>query len=137
MPYTTERIPTRKKWVVSTATIATLSIAGALGVDVWLNDSSLISSITPDLQKPDQTVTGDAVPYAYGTVQLEVVRQGGKLTAVNLIQAGATAGRDQAYPALQQAALDAQGTNFANLSGATYTVDAFKAALESAISKLS
>ncbi|MEY2674500.1 MAG: hypothetical protein RLZZ514_1065, partial [Actinomycetota bacterium] len=30
-----------------------------------------------------------------------------------------------------------QGTNFANLSGATYTVDAFKAALESAISKLS
>jgi len=137
MPYTTERIPTRKKWVVSTATIATLSIAGALGVDVWLNDSSLISSITPDLQKPDQTVTGDAVPYAYGTVQLEVVRQGGKLTAVNLIQAGATAGRDQAYPALQQAAIDAQGTNFANLSGATYTVDAFKAALESAISKLS
>ena len=137
MPYTTERIPTRKKWVASTATIALLSIAGAIGLDLWLTGGSNIPGATVPTGKPDQTVTGDAVPYAYGTVQLEVVRQGGKLTAVNLIQAGATAGRDQAYPALQQAAIDAQGTNFANLSGATYTVDAFKAALESAISKLS
>ena len=77
------------------------------------------------------------MPYAYGTVQLEVVRQGGKLAAVNLIQAGATGGRQQAFSLLQQSALEAQGTNFANLSGATYTVDALKTALESAISKLS
>jgi uncharacterized protein with FMN-binding domain len=137
MPYTTERIPTRKKWVVSTATIAALSIAGALGVDVWLNDSSLISSITPDLQKPDQTVTGDAVPYAFGTVQLEVVRIDGKLAEINLIQADANYGREQAFALLQKSALEAQGTDFANLSGATYTVDAFKTALGSAISKLS
>ena len=77
------------------------------------------------------------MPYAYGTIQLEVVRQGGKLASVNLIQAGATGGREQAFALLQQSALEAQGTNFANISGATYTVDAFKAALESAISKLS
>jgi uncharacterized protein with FMN-binding domain len=33
-------------------------------------------------------------------------------------------------------AISANGSNFANLSGATYTTDAFKQALESAISKL-
>lgn len=137
MPYTTERIPTRKKWVTSTTTIALLSIAGAIGLDLWLTGGANLPGVTVAGDKPDQTVTGDAVPYAYGTVQLEVVRQGGKLTAVNLIQADATAGRQQAFALLQQAALDAQGTNFANLSGATYTVDAFKTALESAISKLS
>lgn len=137
MPYTTERIPTSKKWVASTATIATLSIAGGIALDLWLTGGANIPGVTAESGKPDQTVTGDAIPYAFGTVQLEVVREGGRLTAVNLIQAGATAGREQAYPVLQQAAIDAQGTNFANLSGATYTVDAFKAALESAISKLS
>ncbi len=137
MPYTTERIPTRKKWIASTATIALLSIAGAIGLDLWLTGGSHIPGVTVPTGKPDQTVTGDAVPYAYGTVQLEVVRQGGKLAAVNLIQSGATAGRGQAFPLLQKAAVDAQGTNFANQSGATYTTDAFKTALESAISKLS
>lgn len=137
MPYTTERIPTRKKWVGSTATIALLSIAGAIGLDFWLTGGSIIPGVSIETGMPDQTVTGDAVPYAYGTVQLEVVRQGGKLAAVNLIQAGATGGREQAFSLLQQSALEAQGTNFANLSGATYTVDAFKTALESAISKLS
>ena len=137
MPYTTERIPTSKKWIASTATIALLSIAGAIGLDLWLTGGSHIPGVTVPTGKPDQTVTGDAVPYAYGTVQLEVVRQGGKLAAVNLIQSGATAGRGQAFPILQKAAIDAQGTNFANQSGATYTTDAFKTALESAISKLS
>lgn len=137
MPYTTEHIPTRKKWVASTATIATLSIVGAIGVDIWLNGSSLITGITIESGKPDQKVTGDAVPYAFGTVQVEVVRVDGKIAEINLIQAGANHGREQAFPLLQQSALEAQGTNFANLSGATYTVDAFKTALESAISKLS
>ena len=85
----------------------------------------------------DQTVTGDAVNYRYGTVQLEVVRVSGKISAVNLVQGSASAGREQAFPYLQQYAVDAQGSNFGNLSGATFTTEAFKQALDSALSKLS
>jgi len=83
------------------------------------------------------TVTGDAIQYRYGVIQVEVVRKGGKITAVNMIQSDATAGREQAFPYLTDYALKAQGTNFGNLSGATFTTDAFKQALDSAISKLS
>ena len=84
----------------------------------------------------DKTVTGDAIDYQYGTIQVEVVRQGGKITTVNLIQAGANNGREAAFPTLQSEAVKAQGSNFGNLSGATYTTQAFKRALDSAISKL-
>jgi uncharacterized protein with FMN-binding domain len=84
----------------------------------------------------DQTVQGDAINYQFGTVQVEVVQKSGKISAINMLQSGATAGRDQAFPSLVQAAIQAQGTNFGNLSGATYTTDAFKQALTSAVSKL-
>jgi uncharacterized protein with FMN-binding domain len=85
---------------------------------------------------PDQTVQGDAVNYQFGTVQLEVVRKSGKISTINLLQSGATNGRQGAFSPLVQAAIQAQGTNFGNISGATYTVDAFKQALTSAMSKL-
>jgi hypothetical protein len=84
----------------------------------------------------DQTVQGDPVNYQFGTVQLEVVRKGGKISALNLLKSGATNGRQGAFSPLVQAAIQAQGTNFSNISGATYTVSAFKQALASAISKL-
>ena len=83
------------------------------------------------------TVSGDAIQYRYGAVQVEVVRTSGKISAVNLLQATASAGRDQAFSYLQQYAIDSQGSSFGNLSGATYTTEAFKQALDSAISKLS
>jgi uncharacterized protein with FMN-binding domain len=49
--------------------------------------------------------------------------------------ATATHGRQSAFSPLVQAAIAANGTNFGNLSGATYTTDAFKQALESALGK--
>ena len=84
----------------------------------------------------DQTVQGDPIQYQYGTIQVEVVRVGGKISAVNMLQSGATAGREQAFTPLMQAAVQAQGSGFGNLSGATMTTEAFKQALDSAISKL-
>jgi uncharacterized protein with FMN-binding domain len=83
-----------------------------------------------------QTATGDAIDYEFGTIQLSVTTDGSKLTEVDLIQAGANGGREQAFSYLVTDAISANGSNFANLSGATYTTDAFKQALESAISKL-
>lgn len=137
-PYTTENIRGRKKtWIASTAIIGVLAIGGGIGVDMWLNPVSGSATNISGAGNTDMTVTGDAIQYRFGVIQVEVVRAGGQITAVNLVQAGATAGREQAFPYLTDYAIKAQGTNFGNLSGATYTTDAFKQALESAMSKLS
>ena len=118
--------------------MAIVAIGGGLAVDVWLNAGTLgTSSGTTASGNTDMTVTGDAIQYRYGVIQVEVVRKSGKITAVNMIQAQATAGRDQAFPYLTDYAIQAQGSNFGNLSGATFTTEAFKQALDSAISKLS
>jgi uncharacterized protein with FMN-binding domain len=84
----------------------------------------------------NKTVTSVDVPYQFGDVQLTVTRANGKITTVDYGTSTASAGREQAFPVLVQAAISAQGTNFGNLSGATYTTDAFKQALSSAITKL-
>lgn len=59
----------------------------------------------------------------------------GKITAIDVGNSGATGGRQAAFPYLVQYAIQAQGTNFSNLTGATFTTDAFKQALASALSK--
>ena len=138
-PYTTEPIPGKKRtWVRSTAVISIFAVVGGVGVDLWLNAGSLLGGPSATASgNTDMTVTGDAIQYPYGVIQVEVVRSGGKITAVNMVQADATAGRDQAFPYLTDYAIQAQGSNFGNLSGATFTTEAFKQALDSAISKLS
>ena len=95
------------------------------------------SATTPaTTAKPDKTVTSDSIAYRFGTVQLSVTRTAGKISSIGIGNSSATNGRYQAFPSLVQSALAAQGSNFGNLSGATYTTDAFKQALDSAISKL-
>jgi uncharacterized protein with FMN-binding domain len=81
------------------------------------------------------TKTGAAINYRYGTVQVSVVKANGKITAVNLLQQGATGGRQGAFPYLVQYAIQANGSGFGSLGGATYTTDAFKQSLESALAK--
>jgi len=94
------------------------------------------SSTAPTTGKPDKTVTSAAVPYQFGTVQLTVTRTSGKISKIDIGSSSATNGRQSAYAYLVQYAIASQGTNFSNLSGATYTTDAFKQALSSAITKL-
>ena len=81
------------------------------------------------------TKDGSAVRYQYGTVQVSVTKAGGKITAVNMLQSGATDGRQAAFTYLVDLAVQANGSGFGNMSGATYTVDAFKQSLESALAK--
>lgn len=80
--------------------------------------------------------TGSMVNYKYGTIQLEVVKTGTKMTAINIIW-GTTKGREWAsVPSmLVTTAISAQGSNFGNVSGATFTTTAFKSALDSALAK--
>jgi uncharacterized protein with FMN-binding domain len=82
------------------------------------------------------SATSDAIPYQFGEVQVTVTETNGKITAIDYGSSTASAGRDQAFPILVQEAITAQSSNISNLSGATYTTDAFKQALSSAITKL-
>ena len=68
-------------------------------------------------------------------VQVSVTMANGKITNITMLQANASHGRDAAFPYLIQYAVAANSANFANLSGATYTTNAFKQSLESALAK--
>jgi uncharacterized protein with FMN-binding domain len=121
-----------------------LSITGALFLQshgivasaAAASNSGTSSSVT-SAAGTTGSATGDPIDYMYGTVQLKVTKSNGKISAVDLVQATATAGREQAFSYLVSDAISANGASFGNLSGATYTTDAFKQALTSAISKLS
>jgi len=82
-----------------------------------------------------QSATGDAVGYRYGVVQLSVTATGGHLDDITIVQASVDGGKYRSVPSeLLQRALSSQGTGFANVSGATYTSEAFRQALSSALS---
>lgn len=79
--------------------------------------------------------TSGAVSYKYGTVQLQVVKKSGKITDVNCITCSATGGRQAAFSSLISASISANGSNFGNIGGATFTTSAFKQALDNALGK--
>ena len=79
--------------------------------------------------------TGAAIGYRFGTIQVSVTKSNGSITAIDLVQAGATGGRQTAFPRLVAEAINANGSSFGNLGGATYTTAAFKQALDSALAK--
>ncbi len=141
-PYTNAVLPSKRKWKFGATAFSLLSIAGGLLVNNYLNPPVATTSITPIVNKPgvatkpDKTVTSDAIPYQFGTVQIAVTRKAGKISGIDVGQSSANNGRQAAFPILVQSAITAQGTNFTNLGGATYTTDAFKQALASAITKL-
>lgn len=134
-----------RKYVASTLLLGGLSIGGAVAAnDLWLNpdqaivaaDSASSASGASAGESQTKTGTGEAIQYRFGTVQLKVTQVGGKITAIEQVQATASDGWMEAFPYLEDYAIQANGTSFGNLSGATYTTDAYKQALDSAISKL-
>lgn len=123
-------------WKLGAAVFGIASVAGGFVVNAILNPASTSSTVSGTPVEPDKTVTSDLLPYEYGHVELTVTKSAGKLVAIEIGSSTATDGRQQAYPILVEEALKAQGTSFGNLGGATYTVDAFKKALDNAIAKL-
>ncbi|MEN9989211.1 MAG: hypothetical protein RL508_190 [Actinomycetota bacterium] len=81
------------------------------------------------------TKVGASVPYQFGSIQLTVTEKAGKITKITYGNSSATNGRQAAFPYLVKYAIQSQGINFGNLSGATMTTDTFKQALTSALSK--
>lgn len=124
--------------VVANATIGIGAISAGVILGIMPNGGfgALFPTKAPVDPNATSAATGDAIDYEFGTVQLNVTKKATELISIEFVQAGANGGREQAFPQLQQAALAANGTNFGNISGATYTTDAFKAALDSALAKL-
>jgi uncharacterized protein with FMN-binding domain len=80
---------------------------------------------------------GDELYYKYGSIQLAVVKSGNVLTEVKILKATTYGNEFANVPGdLAKAAVAVNGTNFANVSGATYTSNAFRKSLESALAKL-
>jgi uncharacterized protein with FMN-binding domain len=123
-------VSTPKATVPAPAPVSTPKATAAAPAPV-----STPSASTSSGSSSGTTKTGTAIPYRFGTVQVSVTKANGKITAVNLLQQGATGGRQSAFSYLVEYAIQANGTSFGNLSGATYTVDAFKQSLESALAK--
>ena len=91
---------------------------------------------TPTTAGVSGTKTGSAFEPVFGSnIQLSVTKVDGKITDVTCVVCEATGGRRGAFPGLIQAAVSANGTNFGNMGGATYTTSAFKKALKDAIAK--
>jgi len=137
-------LPSSRKFLASTLLFTGLSIGGGIAVNnLILNPAQSNVSTNPtgsstssSNSKVVKTGTGDAIQYQYGVIQLKVTTTGGKITAIEHIQAGANNGREAAFPYLKKDAIAANGSSFSNLSGATFTTDAYKQALDSALSKL-
>ena len=81
------------------------------------------------------TMDSDVIDYKYGVVQISITKVGNQITGVEVLQGDATNGRDEAYAILIDATLLVQGTNFGNVSGATFTTDAFRKAVDNALLK--
>ena len=140
--YTFVKVKQKRTGRLATAILGVGSVGAGIYLGLMPNIASLVPATTAsnstslNQSTGPQTATGDAFNYQFGTIQVSVTRENGQITAVDMVQAGANNGREQAFPTLQQAAIDANGSNFGNLSGATFTTETFKQALDSAISKL-
>lgn len=121
------------KGVLQGLALLGLSVTGAFFLQS--HGSTVSASASPSGKSG--SATSDTIGYQYGNIQLKVTESAGKISAIELVQADATAGREQAFSYLVQDAISANGSSFANLSGATFTTNAFKQALDNALSKIS
>ena len=79
--------------------------------------------------------TGGVINYAFGVMQVKVTKTGTKITDVTYIQSSYTRVPGGTLNYLVNASILANGSNFTKVSRATYTTDAYKQALESALAK--
>lgn len=119
------------------------------------SDSSVLSNSTPNSASSasqassgsssaasyrDGTYTGNAEDVGYGTVQVQAVVSGGKITGVNFMQMPFDASRSamiarEAKPILMQEAISAQSANVDLVTGATSDWEGFKASLQTALNQ--
>jgi uncharacterized protein with FMN-binding domain len=93
---------------------------------------------SPSSSSSTKTVTSEVVPNQYGNVQLSVTIANGEITNIDALQLPNGDPKSAeinsfAEPILQQSALTAQSASIDAVSGATYTSEGYRTALQSAL----
>jgi uncharacterized protein with FMN-binding domain len=111
--------------------------APATGAPASAPPGTRAPSAPPDPGTPSGTFVGDAVTHQYGTLRLTVTIEDGQITDVqaeyDTSSPVSTRINDDALPRLRQEALVAQSAEVDTISGATYTSDAYRSSLQSAL----
>ena len=97
-------------------------------------------SSTPSSASGASTATGDVAQTQWGPVQVQLTEQGGKITAVSVLQYPNGNHRDAeindyALPILINETVQAQSAQIDMVSGATVTSDGYVRSLQSALDK--
>ena len=101
------------------------------------------SSPAPSAQPPsgaDKQVDGDVIPTQFGDIQVRVVESGSKIVDIKALQLPSDRRRSReisqySEPILHDEALQAQSAQIDTVSGATYTSEAYRESLQSAIDR--
>jgi uncharacterized protein with FMN-binding domain len=133
----------RRAPIVLTATAA--GLAATLGFHAHARAPALPPTVTHSPSSragtsAGKTVTGEVVPTRYGNVQVQVNVSGGKLTAIQPLQLPFNEPKSAqistyAEPLLRASGLSKQSADVDAVSGATYTTDGYRTALQSALDK--
>ncbi len=98
------------------------------------------ASASSSTSTSSSAVTGDAVATRYGDIQLKVTISGGKIVKIEAV--ALPSGDPKSYaissyaePLLRQSALTKQSAEVDAVSGATFTSDGYRTALQSALDK--
>lgn len=96
------------------------------------------TSTSTSASSPSGTFTGDAVSTRWGTVQVRITVENGKITASEAVQYPDDNPKDQqinayAVPQLNSEVVSAQSASIDAVSGATVTSDGYVQSLQSAI----
>lgn len=83
----------------------------------------------------EKTVKSDVIEYKYGVLQISVTALDGKITNISVLQGETSNGRAAAYKTLTSELIKSQGQSYGNVSGATFTTEAFIRAYNSAVVK--
>jgi uncharacterized protein with FMN-binding domain len=121
----------------STATNAG-NAAGSTDTTGQASGQTTSSNSSSSSSVADGTYTGDDVNTRFGSVQVQITVSGGQITDVAALQLTDTDRRsiqisNRAAPVLRSEVLQSQSANVSNVSGATYTSDAYLQSLQSAI----
>jgi len=123
----------------STATSTTQPTATGTTTPSTNGTSSRTTTQAPVAAGPaDGTYTGSSVNTRYGPVQVSVTISGGSITDVSALTLTNADGRsvqisNRAAPVLRDEVLSAQSASVSNVSGATYTTQAYLSSVQSAL----
>lgn len=114
------------------------SASSSAGATAGNSESSGSAASPATTTTTDGTYVGDTYDTRWGPMQVQVVISGGAITAVDTLQYPANDGKSveinqRAIPILLAEVLDAQSANVSNVSRATFSSEAYKNSLQSAL----